>query len=219
MTNIKDRVLYVAEIKGVNREIFFEELGMSYSNFKGIQKKSALSSDSIDKILTKYSDIDANWIITGKGDILKKESNNLPVEIHTFDGVIPKNAKPFWNLPVSAGHSFMEIMGTNQPDGFVYNLPNIGATENLLPVVGYSMDPEVKENSVIGVRKIDNWETLNTTKKYLIITKDERMIKYIEHDEKNDDILWCISPNFKRFKIYKTDIIEIQRVTFVINPE
>ena len=110
-------------------------------------------------------------------------------------------------------------MGVNEPDGFIYNLPGMAFTENFLPVVGYSMEPEVKENAIIGVRKMDKWDTLNTTKKYLIITHDDRMIKYVEHDEKNEDILWCVSPNYKRFKVYKSDIVEIQRITFVINPE
>jgi hypothetical protein len=73
MTNIKERVLYISEIKGVKRELFFEQLGLSYANFKGIQKKSALSSDAIDKIITKYNDIDANWLITGKGSMLKRD--------------------------------------------------------------------------------------------------------------------------------------------------
>ena len=128
-----------------------------------------------------------------------------------------ENAVPYWNLPVTAGRSIVEIIGQTKPDGYISGLPGADMAENILPVIGTSMEPEVPEGALIGVRKIDNWETLNTKRIYLIITHDDRMIKRIEHDAENEAILWCISPNYQRFKIYKSDIIEIQRVCFVYN--
>ena len=65
-TNIKDRVLQFAKNKGISYEKFFKDLGLSYSNFKGKQKDSSLQSDSIEKIIAKYSDIDLYWLITGQ---------------------------------------------------------------------------------------------------------------------------------------------------------
>ena len=71
MTNIKERILYFIENQGEKKELFFEELGMSYANFKGIQKKSALGSDKIDKILSKYPNLNLDWLFTGQGEMLK----------------------------------------------------------------------------------------------------------------------------------------------------
>ncbi|AIL44394.1 DNA-binding protein [Elizabethkingia meningoseptica] len=70
MSNIKDRVLQIAEYKNISKELFFKELGLSYANFKGIQKKSALGSDAIDIILSKHNDISTEWLVLGKGDML-----------------------------------------------------------------------------------------------------------------------------------------------------
>lgn len=70
-TNIKERVLQIAKNQNISYETFFNELGISYSNFKGRQKETSLQSDAIDKILTKYPDVDIEWLITGKE---KKES-------------------------------------------------------------------------------------------------------------------------------------------------
>ena len=44
-SNIKERVLYISESKGITREKFFEDLGITYGNFKGKAKEKALSSD------------------------------------------------------------------------------------------------------------------------------------------------------------------------------
>lgn len=65
--------MYISDYKEVPREKFFDEIGMTYGSFKGKQKETALNSDAIDKILSIYDDIDANWLITGKGDMIKKE--------------------------------------------------------------------------------------------------------------------------------------------------
>lgn len=75
MTNIKQRVLYISEYKAIKKDKFFKDLGFSYANFKGIQKESALSSNSVDKILSKYPDVSAEWLVTGKGEMIKKEDD------------------------------------------------------------------------------------------------------------------------------------------------
>ncbi len=135
------------------------------------------------------------------------------------DGILPKGAVPYYDLPVSAGKSLFEIEGARKFDGYALGLPGIGYADAILPVRGFSMQPEVKEGAIIGVRSIERWDTLNTQHKYLIITREDRMVKYIEHDLERDDILWCLSPNHPKFKIYIEDIIEVHRVTFVMNPE
>lgn len=70
-TNIKERVLHIAEIKGVKKEVFFSELGLTYGNFKGKSKKTPLNSNAIADILTKYSDVRCEWLLTGKGAMLR----------------------------------------------------------------------------------------------------------------------------------------------------
>ncbi len=43
ITTIKDRVLQVAKYKGIRLELFLQEIGMSYSSFKGESKKTPLN--------------------------------------------------------------------------------------------------------------------------------------------------------------------------------
>ena len=48
----------------------------------------------------------------------------------------------------------------------------------------------------------------------MIITVSDRMIKHLSQDEENDEIIWGISPNYPRVKIYKSEIKAIFRITF-----
>ena len=72
-SNIKERVLYISENKGITREKFFDDLGITYGNFKGKAKEKALSSDVLAKIIAKYSDVSPEWLLTGRGEMLKEE--------------------------------------------------------------------------------------------------------------------------------------------------
>lgn len=75
-TNIKERVLQIAKDKGLSYEFFFSDLGLSYSNFKGKQRNTSLQSDSIDKIISKYADVDLHWLITGERKYITNEVLN-----------------------------------------------------------------------------------------------------------------------------------------------
>ena len=77
MTTIKDRVLQISDYKGVSKEKFFEELEVSYGNFKGKAKESALNSNILEKIIAKMPEISAEWLLTGKGEMLKSSVQNI----------------------------------------------------------------------------------------------------------------------------------------------
>ncbi|NIJ45020.1 hypothetical protein FHR24_001459 [Wenyingzhuangia heitensis] len=169
--------------------------------------------------ISAYFDVSLDWLIAGQKN--KPKAQNPLNLIKEFNGDIPRGAKPFWNLQVSGGRKLVEMISNIMPVGYMegIRIPGFEQTENIFPVVGYSMAPEVMENAVIGARQILNrWEILRTDKKHLIITNEERMIKYIQHDDNDENILWCVSPNYSKFKIYKDDILEIHQITFVMNP-
>lgn len=99
MSNIKERVLLIAESKGVHKVEFFKGLGLSYANFKGVQKNSALGSDAIATILSSYADISPEWLVSGAGEMLREDNQHL----HEVAITLPsKIDKPIDNGTLSA---------------------------------------------------------------------------------------------------------------------
>lgn len=178
----------------------------------------AMSSGVSKRMISAY-EAEENDITLSKLRYIAKALDVTISELVGDENIMNGPEIPYWNLPVSAGRSLVDIIGAAKPDGYINGLPGSDIAENILPVTGTSMEPEINPGAIIGVRKMNNWDTLNTERIYLIITTDDRMIKRIEHDAEIDNILWCVSPNYPRFKIYKSDIIEIQRVCFVYNPK
>jgi len=81
MSNVKDRILQLAENQGVRKEKFFSDLGLSYANFKGKSKGSAPSTDILEKILTIYPTVNVNWLLLGKGPMYINETSNVSADV------------------------------------------------------------------------------------------------------------------------------------------
>ena len=71
IANIKERVLQVAKYKGIGYEKFASIIGMTYASFKGQQKKTPINSNALDSLLSEFPDVSAEWLITGKGEMIK----------------------------------------------------------------------------------------------------------------------------------------------------
>lgn len=208
MKSFSERLRYLIDKKGITPYYLSEKTGISEAAISRLLNgKSIRPNIRTTGLLANYFHITEDWLLTGEGEMLK-------VEYLITQDIVSKKSVPFYNSAVTAGRSLTEIVGKDKPDGYI-NLPGAEVAESILPVTGFSMNPEILSGSLIGVRLMNNWETLNTARIYLIITRDDRMVKRIEHDPKDDSILWCLSTNYPRFKIYKEDIIEIHRVCFV----
>lgn len=115
------------------------------------------------------------------------------------------------DLPVSAG--LCDVLVSDAPPSGYLSLPGVTA-DALFPVVGCSMQPEIEQGDIIGVVAVDNWETLDPDKTYLVITNTDRMIKHLVLDLEDDRVIWCISPNCQKFKVSADEVRYIYRVTF-----
>ena len=67
---MKERILQFIEYKRLSKNKFYKETGLS----NGIlDKQGGISSDSLEKIYYVYPEINLDWLLTGKGEMFKKE--------------------------------------------------------------------------------------------------------------------------------------------------
>lgn len=70
---IKQRLLYYAERKGIAMGDFYEKISMYPSNFAGKGGESSLKSDNIVKVLNTFPDLNPDWLLLGNGEMLRSE--------------------------------------------------------------------------------------------------------------------------------------------------
>lgn len=180
MTTIKDRVLQIAENKGISKEKFFKDLDLSYANFKGVQKRSALSSDSIVKILSKHNTVNSEWLLTGEGPMLKEigikktlkqltkkakerrkeiDKSGVEYQIHPSktDTIQSSQMIPLYELDAVAGIiPVMENIENQTPIDHVY-IPNAPKCDGALYATGDSMYPLLKSGDILAFKIITDF--------------------------------------------------------------
>lgn len=74
-TSIRERIAKYLVLKGISRYRFYKETGLS-NGF--LDKPGSINSDNCEKICYCYPDINPEWLLTGKGEMLK---NNEQMEV------------------------------------------------------------------------------------------------------------------------------------------
>lgn len=203
---VKERIQEYLDYKGINNNELEKSIGASRSYWRNTK---SISAEIVSDIVRVYSDLNIEWIFKNEGEMLNSSTPKLQLSEDFTEGAIPY----YDNLPVSAGQlSLAAFQNEERPTGWI-KIPGVSA-KGLFPVVGCSMKPDINPGDVVGISNIDKWEMVDPDKVYLIITKDDRMIKHLMIDENNKDILWCISPNYQKFPIRKDEIVYIYRITF-----
>jgi transcriptional regulator with XRE-family HTH domain len=78
---MKDQLLKLIESEGLTPAKFADEIGVQRSSISHIlSDRNKPSFDFIIKILNRFSGINAEWLITGKGNMIKGENTTLKGE-------------------------------------------------------------------------------------------------------------------------------------------
>jgi hypothetical protein len=69
---IKGRILEYADSLGISKRKFYEIIGVSRGT---LESKTGITEDIMSKFFTAYPEISIDWLITGKGDMLKQKDD------------------------------------------------------------------------------------------------------------------------------------------------
>ncbi len=207
-SNIKERVLYISENKGIAREKFFDDLGITYGNFKGKAKEKALSSDILAKIVAKYPDVSPEWLLTGRGEMLKPEHENQSQEVtiikgnrKTRDAIIDAQEIPLYDLDATAGLSAF-LKGDKRVNIIdTIKIPNAPRCDGAFGVIGDSMLPLLRSGDIILYKESPiNLDYLLFGEMYVLgydlgDWEEVLAVKYIHKSKKGKNYIKLVSEN------------------------
>ena len=80
MDTLIDRIKMIIEAKGYSPRAFAIAIGFNYSTLNNYLtgRRSTIDSELIEKALTSFDDITAEWLLRGKGDILIQKEETEP---------------------------------------------------------------------------------------------------------------------------------------------
>ena len=170
------------------------------------------SLDVVQKIVKRYPDISCRWLITGDGEMLL---NNAKSSSH-FLYLQQNGYAPFYSHSQVSGSEYdlIKLKQSEEPNGWVKMVSGV-TIDALFSIAGCSMEPKIYAGDTIGVINLLNWDRIDPDKIYLIITNDNVMLKHLQIDNENSDIIWAVSQNYSKFKVYVNEIKYIYCVLWV----
>lgn len=162
--------------------------------------RNELSNELLDKLLTKWPNINVEWLLTGEGQMLKGQDSQ-PTKTETVY-YAPQ-------LPVSA------MAGTLT--GFTdsireWDLENvvvpIKGVDLVIPLSGDSMKPDYPEGCLLLTKKINEKAFIEWGKVFVLDTCNGVVIKQIYPSEEGNKVK-CVSINsvYPPFEVNKEDIL------------
>ena len=217
-TNIKERVLYFTDYKGFAKEKFFEELGVTYRNFKGKAKEKALSSDVLAKIVSKYPELNPEWLLTGEGEMLKSGNTNTETsKEESVKGIPLVNATAIGGY----GNNVFSFEERDVKDYYVIPKFKHKQVDFMIEVEGSSMYPKYNSGDVVACRIIKERNFIQWNKTHVIATREQGIIiKRIKpSDAPNSLLMVSDNESYDPFNVPEEEIEGLAIVVGVIRLE
>lgn len=200
--------------KGLNDNKLTVETGISNGLIGKARKRGSLSQDNISKILHKYSELDANWLLTGSGEMLK---SGIPIAISAEN---PTEGIPLIPVDAMAGYGAGESQVMEfESERFV--VPTFRGADFLIQVKGSSMYPKYNSGDIVACKKLFMDDLFfQWNKVYVLDTEQGALIKRIDQGADPDHVM-IVSDNekYRPFALHKSKINAISIVMGVIRLE
>lgn len=224
--NITKRLQYIVDERfNGNKAAFAKAIDIaptSISNYLGRERSSKPSSEILEKIINSIEDLNAKWLLTGKGDPFTN-SECLPKNEEISDNIIAKpKAYVTYLLPLSAMGGSLTGFATQgvtlqNCEAVVSPIENV---DFAITVYGDSMAPEYPSGSRILIKKINPNIFIDWGKVYVLDTPNGVVVKEV-HESINVGYISCYSinpdPKFKPFDIPIDEIFGMYRVLMCLS--
>lgn len=189
---------------------------------------SSTTSKSTLKKISDHSDLNIEWLMTGKGDMLVKRSDE---EANIIEDIEPENKNrliPFYDVETTGGYNDRvsasdegELIGYIQPGGWFD-----GRETAAIRHVGDSMT-EYPHGCILAVRKVMNRNLLVYGKNYVVETREYRITKRIQKGSSPETVALYSTNNARYedgrlihepFEVDVNDIVNIYSILgYIVN--
>lgn len=83
--NIRERVLLIAESRGLKTSELERRLGLSRCYFRNTR---SVSSEIVSRILYLFEDVSPDWLLTGRGEMLRETEQKTEIGSQTQMGIV-----------------------------------------------------------------------------------------------------------------------------------
>lgn len=211
---------------GLKPTSFEAEMGFSNGSIgKAINEKRALTSDRLETIFYKYPELNAEWLLTGKGAMLKESAKNIR------SSRASGNTMPLIVTVDTAGRNAIIQVDTKAAAGLPANFDNPEYLKNLpafhlpdpqfrvgtfmrIQISGDSMHPTIKHKDWVFAELIHDFADIRDGYIHIILTRDGVVAKRILNriDKRSKLVLQSDNTSYSTYEEDIDDVLQIWKV-------
>lgn len=211
---MKDRLKQIIDYYNITTNNFSQKIGVSEGAIrKAMTQNTTLRSDTLDKISQNFADINIDWLVTGRGEMLR---NDLPV---AQPAAKPGEGIPLIPINAMAGmFTGEQVVLELECDRYV--VPAFKDAEFLITVKGSSMVPKYNSGDIVACKRMPLDTFFQWNKVYVLDTEQGPLIKRVKKGTTEDTLtIFSDNPNYEPFELPRTKIYHIALVVGVIRLE
>jgi repressor LexA len=236
-----DRLYEWVDFKGDSIYKLSKVIEVSNGYFsKQKQSNGAISSNIIEKIVSYYTDLDANWFLTGKGEKIKrnvkdsydngstKKSTNFSTETKHKEKLVLSLNEPSTHygiplIPIDAMAGFgtggVQVMDYDTQKYIVPEFTEL-KVDFMIRVKGSSMYPKYNSGDLVACKKLVLSDIFfQWNKVYVLDTDQGALIKRIKKGSDNHLLIVSDNPSYEPYELHLSKIHAIAIVLGVIRLE
>ena len=222
---LPDRIKAIVDYSGLSIPKFAYQIGVQTPQaIRDLMsgKTRSLSKDMQQKILSYMPSLNAAWLFTGEGDMLKQmphdEVEDLsPDEMKELKEDIRSGKATV--IPLIPASAFAGDVKGLAPESISRAqcemiVSPVNGAELAIPITGDSMEPDYPDGSLAYIKRINESAFIPWGHTVILDTENGAFIKRIYPDETNDQYVWAksINPDYPPMHIPKSAIFRIFRV-------
>ena len=171
------------DANGLSIAAFEKSIGMSNASFgKSLKNNGAIGSDKLENILIVYPDINPDWLLTGRGSMLKSEE---VVPRSDKEAILPakKNLIPFYDDVSTIGGLNDHVANTdsNSPTEWIDAGDWFPEATAAIRHYGDSM-VEYPSGSILALKRVNKPQLIMNGRNYVVETSEYRVTKQLQDD-------------------------------------
>lgn len=223
MDNILEVFIKVSKNEGITITKLEQVIGAS----KGVLSRAIANNSDIQakwllKLVENYPHYNSEWLLTGRGSVLKKETEKSYYSIN-FE---KETTKEIPLIPIEAISDYSRLNDPEIPHDTIssYKIPELEdkGAKYLIRVSGSSMYPKYNNGDLLACKPLEDLSFFQWGKPYVLDTEQGTIVKLLFPCIGDNESLECHSDNktnYPPFKIPKSSVKTIAIIVGVIHLE
>lgn len=194
----KDKIKQYLDYKGFSKNSFYVKTGFSLGF---LDSGKSIGADKVRIIINKYPDLNLDWLILDKGDMIITEKNDNLNIVSCEKSTKPVNNQevPLYDISAAAGCVMLFQDANNLVPIDTIKIPNLAKCDGAIFARGDSMYPIIKSGDLILYKIMHGYETIIWGETYIICYESYgdcyTVVKYVKRSTTQDDTLLLLSHN------------------------